>query len=175
MHFVRRRNLVIWAAMIFIFYLILTKIDLIVHHDLYRFGLQFSREWAMPYWICLTASFYCLAALSVASYWLESRSKNKYLVILIILTILIPYHFGAEDVMWFLWRGWFPPDDMEWEWYLLNGIFPPWTTTKHLIYFTAGMISLGACWCLFLMKRWIKFSFDYLKRYRPKKKRFLRN
>ena len=174
MHFVRRRNLLVWFAIIFIFFLVLTKIDLIVHYDLYHYGLQFSYEWAKPYWWCLTACFWTLAALSASSYWLESRSKNKYLVVLIILTILIPYHFGAEDVLWFLWRGQFPPDSVEWSWYWLNEYFPPWTTTKHLIYSTAGMIILGACWCLFLAKRWVQFTFEYLKKYRPsKKKRFL--
>jgi hypothetical protein len=26
------------------------QVDTIVHHDLYTFGLEFSREWAIPYW-----------------------------------------------------------------------------------------------------------------------------
>ncbi len=53
MHYVKRRSVLVWGGIIFIFYLVLTKIDLIVHYDLYRYGLIFSTEWAMPYWYCL--------------------------------------------------------------------------------------------------------------------------
>jgi len=33
------------------------KIDAIVHGDLYRYGLQFSYDWAMPYWTMTTIVF----------------------------------------------------------------------------------------------------------------------
>ena len=49
MHYVKRRSVLVWGGIIFIFYLVLTKIDLIVHYDLYRYGLIFSDEWAEPY------------------------------------------------------------------------------------------------------------------------------
>lgn len=169
MHVVKRRNLLVWLLIIAIFYLILTKIDLIVHYDLYRYGLQFSGDWAEPYWWCLTASFLALAALSVSSYWLESRNKNKYLVILIVLTILVPYFFGVEDVLWFLWRGQFPANNVVWTWYWLNQYFPPWTTTKHLIYSAIGIAGLAACWTLFLAKKWVQFTFSYLREQHPNK------
>ncbi|MFQ6074450.1 MAG: hypothetical protein ACE5KC_04440, partial [Candidatus Bathyarchaeia archaeon] len=35
----------------------LTRIDNIVHQDLYRYGLRFSYEWAMPYWTMTTLVF----------------------------------------------------------------------------------------------------------------------
>ncbi len=94
MQYVRRRNLIVWFAIILVFYLVLTKIDLIVHYDLYQYGLRFDPAWANPYWFCLTACFWGLAALSVASYWLESRNKNKYLCIILAVTFLIPFYFG---------------------------------------------------------------------------------
>jgi hypothetical protein len=169
MQYVNRRNLFIWFAIIFAFYLILTKIDLIVHYDLYQYGLHFDKRWADPYWDCLTASFVGLAALSVSSYWLESRSKNKYLCILIVLTILIPYTFGFEDVLWFSWRGQFPAQSVVWEWYWLNAYFPPWTTQKHIIYSIFGLGLLAACWGVFLGKKWVQFSFSYLRGYKPRK------
>ena len=174
MRFVRRRQVIVWFIIITVFYLVLTKIDLIVHYDLYRYGLQFDETWAVPYWQCLTIAFWSIVALSVSSYWLESRSKNIFLVILIIVTVIVPYTFGIEDVLWFIWLGEFPPESMEWTWYWLNEYFPPWTTKKHIIYSTTGMIILVTCWLLFLAKKWIQFSFGYLKRYSPKKKkRFL--
>jgi hypothetical protein len=101
------------------------------------------------------------------------REQDKYLAVLIVLTILVPYHVGFEDVLWFLWRGEFQAESVVWTWCFLNNIFPPWTTSKHLLFWAAGMIGLGACWALFLAKRWIKFSFNYFRGYHPKRKRKL--
>jgi len=169
MQYVRRRNLFIWFMVIFAFYLVLTKIDLIVHYDLYQYGLRFDKQWAEPYWYCLTGCFWGLAALSVTSYWLESRNKNKYLCILIILTILIPYTFGFEDVLWFSWRGQFPAENVEWSWYWLNSYLPPWTTSRHIIFSVIGLALLTVCWTLFLGKKWIQFSFNYFRKFKPVK------
>jgi hypothetical protein len=169
MQYVNRRNLVIWFAIIFAFYLVLTKIDLVVNYDLYQYGLQFDLRWAQPYWICLGLCFWLLAILSVASYWLESRDKNKFLCILIALTVMIPFYFGFEDVLWFLWRGQFPGVDVVWTWIWLNDFFPPWTTEKHLILATVGGILLASIWGLFLGKKWITFSFSYTRKYKLRK------
>jgi len=166
MQYVRRRNVLIWFGVVFAFYLILTKIDLIIHYDLYQYGLKFDLAWAQPYWICLTASFIGLAVLSLTSYWLESRNKNKYLSLLLVLTILITYFFGFEDDLWFLWRGQFPAENVEWSWYWLNNYFPPWTTQKHLIYSVFGMALLASFWGVFLGKKWITFSFSYFRKYK---------
>ncbi len=168
MQYVKRRTVIVWVAIILSLYLVLTKIDLIVHYDLYQYGLKFDLNWAQPYWNCLTACFWGLAALSVSSYWLESRSKNKYLCILIVLTILLPFYFGFEDDLWFLWRGQFPEETVEWTWYWLNAYFQPWTTSKHIAYSTVGLVLLASCWGLFLGKKWIQFSFDYFRKYKPR-------
>jgi hypothetical protein len=169
MQYVERRNLIIWFSIIAVLYVVLTKIDLIVHYDLYQYGLVFSIEWAQPYWICLTACFWGLAALSVASYWLESRNKNKALAALVVATILLPYYFGFEDVLWFIWRGGFPAENVEWTWYWLNGVFGVWTTQKHLIFASVGLALLVGIWVLVLAKRWVSFDFRYLRRYKPKR------
>ncbi len=168
MQYVERRNFVIWFAIIIFLYLVLTRIDLLVHYDLYQYGLVFSLDWANTYWACLTACFWGLAALSLASYWLESRNKNKYLGTLVVLTILLPYYFGFEDVLWFLWHGGFPAANVEWTWYWLNSYFHPWTTEKHLIYFSIGLGLLIGLWGVFLGKKWVTFSFRYLRKYKPK-------
>jgi hypothetical protein len=169
MHYVKRRNIIVWFSMIGLFYLLLTKIDLIINYDLYNFGLKFNLQWAQPYWLTLTACFWGLAALSVASYWLESRNKNIFLCILLVLTIVLPFYFGFEDVLYFLWRGQFPAANVEWTWYWLNRYFPPWNTEKHIIYSSIGLVLLASFWGLFLGKKWVSFSFSYLKKYKPKK------
>ena len=169
MQYVERRHLIVWFAIILGFYVVLTKIDLIVHYDLYQFGLKFDLKWANPYWFCLTACFWGLTALSVASYWLESRSKNKYLCIILAFTILIPYYFGFEDVLWFLFHGQFPAANVVWDWFWLNNYFPPWTTSKHITYSAIGLVLLASFWGLFLGKKWISFTFNYFRKYKPGK------
>jgi uncharacterized membrane protein len=46
---------------------LLTIIDSIIHNQLYQFGLQFSYEWANPYWIVLRISLALLGLIAVAS------------------------------------------------------------------------------------------------------------
>jgi len=49
--------LVLTAASSLVLMLSMLKIDGIVHGDLYRYGLRFSTEWAMPYWAMTTIVF----------------------------------------------------------------------------------------------------------------------
>jgi len=49
--------LVLMAASSLISMISLLRIDSIVHSDLYRYGLNFSPEWAMPYWTMSTVVF----------------------------------------------------------------------------------------------------------------------
>ena len=46
-------------------YFLLTQIDLIVHGQLYDFGLIFSPEWANSYWVILRLVYACLVTLVV--------------------------------------------------------------------------------------------------------------
>jgi len=101
--------------------------------------------------------------------WNAPANKNSCLVILIILTILIPYHFGVEDILWFLGHWHFSADNVVWTWYWLNQYLPPCTTGKHLVHSAIGIASLVACWTLFLAKKWMRFTFSYLREQRPPK------
>ncbi|RJS77199.1 hypothetical protein CW707_01970 [Candidatus Bathyarchaeota archaeon] len=62
--------LILWlASSVFIVFLI-RMMDNIVHSDLYNYGLQFSSEWAVPYWSMLRLIYICLAlpaALSIVT------------------------------------------------------------------------------------------------------------
>jgi hypothetical protein len=66
--------LVLWlVSAVFVLYL-LGRVDWIVHHELYNYGLQFSLEWASPYWSFLRSIYTFLVVpifLSVAYFSLE--------------------------------------------------------------------------------------------------------
>lgn len=62
---------------------LLTIIDFIVHHQLYQFGLQFSHDWADPYWMFLRISLTLLGLMAVVAsmnltyfFWMKVRKAG---------------------------------------------------------------------------------------------------
>jgi hypothetical protein len=62
---------------------LLTILDSIVHHTLYQFGLQFSYDWANPYWMFLRISLALLGVIAATSsvnivyfFWKELRKPE---------------------------------------------------------------------------------------------------
>ena len=64
-------------------------IDSIVHEQLYGYGLQFSNDWANPYWIASKASYIMLSlilAILVATaflykkQWKKTRAKSRLII-----------------------------------------------------------------------------------------------
>lgn len=69
-----RAVLVLWLISTAFVVFLLGRVDWIVHHELYNYGLRFSFEWAMEYWAALRMIYVFLAApilLSVAYFGLE--------------------------------------------------------------------------------------------------------
>ena len=52
-----RTMMVMWIITAVLVISMLTNMDIIVHSTLYDYGLQFSSEWANPYWFYLRLSF----------------------------------------------------------------------------------------------------------------------
>ena len=76
--------LVLWLISSFFVLFLLGRIDWIIHDDLYDFGLQFSLDWATPYWALSRLIYVCLAVPSVLSaivlgldFWKKFRSKKR--------------------------------------------------------------------------------------------------
>ena len=60
-------TLVMWLLTMVFALLILSKIDGIVHEELYNYGLRFDYNWAIGYWTLLRLLYVCLAVPSVLS------------------------------------------------------------------------------------------------------------
>jgi len=78
--------LVLWiASSVFVVFL-LSKIDGIVHGELYNFGLQFSFAWASPYWAIMRWIYVGLLVPSVLSGvalvfgFLNRDDRNKHII-----------------------------------------------------------------------------------------------
>lgn len=66
--------LVLWLVSAAFVVFLLGQIDWVVHHELYNYGLQFSLDWASPYWTFLWVIYVFLAlpaVLSIAYFCLE--------------------------------------------------------------------------------------------------------
>jgi uncharacterized Zn-finger protein len=75
-----RAVLATWIASAIIVTLLLIRIDTIVNVDLYKHGLQFSHDWANPYWTYLRLNFIVLgvpAALSLFAVAVGFIPKSK--------------------------------------------------------------------------------------------------
>lgn len=59
--------IVLWLISVAFVVFLLGRVDWIVHHELYNFGLQFSPEWAMDYWATFRMIYVFLAAPIVLS------------------------------------------------------------------------------------------------------------
>jgi hypothetical protein len=59
--------LVLWVVSSVVIVFLLGMIDGIVHIQLYQFGLQFSYDWAVPYWGFMRMVYLCLIVPSVLS------------------------------------------------------------------------------------------------------------
>lgn len=57
--------LVAWLVCSAMIIFLLGNLDSIVHDQLYDFGLQFSSDWANPYWFALRLTYVCLAVPSI--------------------------------------------------------------------------------------------------------------
>jgi uncharacterized Zn-finger protein len=59
--------LAVWLVSVVFVVFLLLRVDWIVHHELYGFGLQFSLDWAVGYWVALRVIFVFLAVPVVLS------------------------------------------------------------------------------------------------------------
>ena len=136
---------------IFLYFCLLSRIDFIVHGDLYHYGLQFSYEWANEYWITYFTSYAYFSIVIGFVYWLASNRTRKNLKVSIGLTTTVNLLIigGLADIMFFsLWAGGLPPDNFMWWWVPWYQIFGVWTSSMQ--------INLMAFISLIVASMWIK-------------------
>jgi len=76
-------TLIMWLVSSVFIVVLLSQIDEIVHRRLYDFGLNFSYDWAVPYWAGLRLIYICLAlpafltiAILVLGFWNYLRGSK---------------------------------------------------------------------------------------------------
>ncbi|MEM2742013.1 MAG: hypothetical protein QXD95_07705 [Nitrososphaeria archaeon] len=54
-------TIILWLVSAIFILVLIERIDWIIHHDLYNFGLQFNHEWASAYWTMVKMIYVFLA------------------------------------------------------------------------------------------------------------------
>ena len=137
------------ALSIFSFFLLMSRIDFIVHGTLYHHGLQFSYAWANEYWIMYIGTFIAFSVAISLMYWLGSNKTARDLKFSLGLfaTVIILAVTALEDVMvYLLWAGGLPPADFVWWWAPWIHLFGTWTTTMQLLLTLAGIFATILLW-----------------------------
>ena len=65
------------AVLILSFFCIMSRIDFIVHGTLYDYGLHFSYDWALEYWVLYPAAFVIFALAAGFMFWLGSGKTPR--------------------------------------------------------------------------------------------------
>lgn len=144
---------VLVALSLFAFFCLMSKIDFIVHGTLYDYGLQFSFEWAIDYWIVYTVAFVVFSVIVSLMYWLGSKKTMKDLKfsLALLATVNILMMSGLQDVMFYiLWAGGLPPNDVVWWWVPWFYIVGTWTTPMQILLTLAGISVTTLLWAVLI-------------------------
>ena len=134
---------------IFLYFCLLSRIDFIVHRDLYHYGLQFSYGWANEYWITYFASYAYFSIVIGFIYWLASnRTRNDLKISAgLVITVNLLQIGGLADIIFFtLWAGRLPPDSIMWWWTPWYQIFGVWTSSMQTILMAFMSLIVASMW-----------------------------
>jgi len=141
---------------IFFYFCLLSRIDFIVHGDLYHYGLRFSYEWANQYWVTYFAVYAYFSIVIGFIYWLASNRTKKDLKVSIGLTATVNLLQigGLADILFFsLWAKGLPPDNVVWWWMPWYKIFGVWTSSMQIV-----LMVLMSLIVMFMWVRILSFS-----------------
>lgn len=118
----RQERLAISVLLFILVVLLFTRVDYMIHHDLYENGLVFEEGW---FWTSQVL-YFAMYQFVIVMLFLYSRSYR----LLIIFEAFVCT--GGMDIVGFfgVWNGaHFPPQSTIWTWNLLYYLFDfPWTT-----------------------------------------------
>ncbi len=149
-----------WFFTLFLVLLSATWIDHIVHCQLYSYGLVFSFDWAIPYWVALSVLFVTIGFQTSTSYWVFRREtgRHKATSALLGVTVIWVYIGGYLDLLhWWVFYRSFPPANLEWWWSPFNwALGLDWRTSDQLTYgsvMTIILVTLWVGWWIYIRRK----------------------
>ncbi len=131
----RFKQPIIFGALILAFYTLMSRIDFIIHNTLYKYGLQFSYEWANTYWLTYNLIFIAFGFALSITYWAASNKTKKDLKLSLALmgTITLLTIGGLQDILFFvLWNGGLPQSSVVWWWMPWTSIVGTWNSIAQI-------------------------------------------
>lgn len=137
------------ALTVFTFFCIMSRIDYLVHSRLYKFGLQFSYEWAIEYWILYTFMYVIFSLAIGLMFWLGSDRtlRDCKISIAIVATVVLLTIGGLQDLLFFvLWAGGLPLPNVVWWWNPWQHILGTWNSISQIISASLSLFGATLLW-----------------------------
>jgi hypothetical protein len=133
----------------------MSRIDFIVNGILYNYGLTFSYEWALGYWITYILIFVIFSITVSFIYWFGSNKtlRDQKISIALLITINSLMVGGLQDIMFYVfWAGGLPPNHVVWWWIPWTQILGTWTSLHQVIFAILMACSTLFTWILAMKK-----------------------
>jgi hypothetical protein len=149
--FLKRVYALFFVLLTVLFFVLMSKIDYIVHATLYQYGLQFSYDWANTYWLTYNLVYFAFGLTLAFAYYVGSQKAmpNKKIAIAIFGSISLLAFCGLQDLLFFvLWAGSLPPDTLVWWWSMWAPVFGTWNSQMQIALTGLGFACVTATWIL---------------------------
>ncbi|MEM0120844.1 MAG: hypothetical protein QW688_05325 [Thermoprotei archaeon] len=123
------------SLLVFLFFVLMSGLDFVVHRVLYGYGLMFDYDWAVFYWSIYASVFFAFGVIVGFVYWLGSNRSFVDVKVSfgLFLTVCLLFLGGLADVLWFaIWGGGLPGDDVVWWWTLWYRFLGFWNSFAQL-------------------------------------------
>jgi len=135
--------------LVFLFFVVMSCLDFVIHRVLYDYGLQFSYGWVVLYWWVFGGVFLVFSVIIGFVYWLGSgKSQREFRIGFgLFLSLCLFFFGGLVDVLWFVfWDGGLPGNDVVWWWMPWASVFGFWNSTAQFSLLTVVFVVIMLFW-----------------------------
>jgi hypothetical protein len=140
--------------LVFLFFIFMSGLDFVVHRVLYGYGLRFSYDWAVGYWVVYGCVFFVFSVVVGFVYWIGSdkRKRDVKVSLGLSLSVFLLFLGGLQDVVWFVfWSGGLPGDIVVWWWMPWFEVFGSWNSSLQLCLLASMFAIVGVFWIWILV------------------------
>jgi hypothetical protein len=145
----------VFALLILMFFCFMSRIDYTVNGLLYNYGLRFSYDWAIQYWITYGSTFVVFSVILGWAYWFGSNKTTRDLKVSFALVATVNFLAlgGLQDIMFFVfWSGGLPPANIVWWWVPWERVLGTWNSLTQISLASLMICSTAFTWRLALKK-----------------------
>ena len=139
--------------LVFLFFVFMSGLDFVVHRVLYGYGLWFSFDWAVGYWVFYWCVFLVFGVVVGFVYWVGSGrgGRDVRVGLGLFLSVFLLCLGGLQDVFWFVfWGGGLPSNGVVWWWMPWFGLFGFWDSGLQLWLLLVMCGVVGLVWVVVL-------------------------